>query len=166
MSTLTLIQEYAGLAIGLVFLLAAVSVLPGRVKWYVLTAGLAVIGYEGYMRMRNRKLLQKADAEREVLRARVSKMNEQGATLEKTVTELNQRLEELKARQFELDKKSQELESQGGELAAEKARLEQESKKVIAESDELLEKLDHGQSALSKLEEANHAFEQIIRMRQ
>ena len=41
---LSLVKDYGDLAIGLVLLIAGVWVLPGRIKWYVLTAGLAVIG--------------------------------------------------------------------------------------------------------------------------
>lgn len=164
MTTITIIQDYAGLLIGLVLLLAAVSILPGRIKWYVLTAGIAVIGYEGFMRYRNRKLLAEADAERDRLREKVGKMNEKSAELVNTVGQLHQKLVELNSRQQQLQQESEVLNVEGEELSSKRQQWDSESEQLINESNKLVNEIDGHESALSMLDEANNAFAQIERM--
>lgn len=164
METITWIKDYGGLIIGLVFLLAAVSILPGRIKYYVLTAGLAVIGYEFWMRSRNRKLLAEADVEREILRDKVQELNKKGSELEQNVSRLNQQLDTLNARKAELDKQSDRLASQGEELNTEREVIAKNSKQVMDETNALLEQINGRQSALSFLQEANMAYEEVERM--
>lgn len=160
MTTLQFIQDYAGLAIGLVFLLLAVSVLPGRIKWYVLTAGLAIIGYEAYMRTRNRKLMAEADAEREELRKRVKKLDQRKAELEKSVTELNKEAAALRENQVQLEKKKNDLEQEGGDIAARKKALDDETKVLLDKSEAVSSQLDGGEAVLQMLLEAEHSLDE------
>lgn len=164
LGTITLIKDYGGLVIGLVFLLAAVSVLPGRIKYYVLTAGLAVIGYEFWMRNRNRKLLAEADVERKKLRSRVLELNLKGAELEKTVSEMNAELDQLNAKKLELSLEGAKLAEQGAEVEADRLANEVSARQVVNETNNLLEQLKGRQSALDYLQDANLAYADIGRM--
>jgi chromosome segregation ATPase len=163
-STLVFIKDYAGLLIGLVFLLAAVSVLPGRVKWYVLTAGLAILGYEAYLRTRNRKLLAEADQERERLKKRAQELDRRGAELEQTVAQLNQQLAENQARLAALSTEAAELARRGGDISQRKAQLDEESRRRSEENEALLQQVGGHEDLLSALQDAQHALAQLDRV--
>jgi chromosome segregation ATPase len=160
---LSFIKDYAGLLIGLVFLLAAVSVLPGRAKWYVLTAGLAILGYEAYLRTRNRKLLAEADKEREGLRKRAEELDRRSADLAKTVADLNQQLAENRTRLAALNTEAAELAQRGGDISKRKAQLDEESERRSQENEALLQQMGGHEDLLSALRDAQHAIEQLDR---
>lgn len=164
MDLVNFLKDYGGLIIGLIFLLAAVAVLPGRIKYYVLTAGLAVIGYEVWLRSQNRKLLAAADAERETLRNKVTALNQKGAALEQTVSDMNKQLDQLNAQKAKLDKRSAELADQGEALNAERQDIAKNTQKVVNDTNALLDKLKGRQSALDFLQQANLAYEEVGRM--
>lgn len=155
------IRDYAGIVVGVVLLLVAVSVLPGRVKWYVLTAGLAVLGYEAYMRYHNRKLLQEADAERERLRGELGELDGERNALEKTVAELHQQLGEMTSRHVDLDRQREALEQEGGDITERKQALDEESAQLVTGNRELLEKVSNGESILARLVKAKQAIQHV-----
>lgn len=161
-----LARDYAGIAIGVVLLFAAVSVLPGRAKWYVLTAGLAVLGYEAYLRYTNSKQLQEADAERERLRGELGKLDGRRNEMEQEVKELKQKLVEITAKQVELEGRKGVLEQEGGDIAAHKQALDRESEQSIRESNELQQQVSDGESILSRLARANQAVQQVDKLAQ
>ena len=166
METLQLMQtlrDYGPVAIGLVFLLAAVSVLPGRVKWYVLTAGLAILGYETWLRYSNRRGMEKLDRERAELEARAKALSQHGDELEKTVAGLNAQLGQLKSRQAALDAESADLRQRGGTLAARGDELDRQSSQLGRQIDEAQAQRDGAQSVWSRIEEAEHAIELMKR---
>lgn len=160
-SVLTVVSDYGGILVGAVLLLLAVSVLPGRIKWYVLTAGLAVLGYEAYMRSVNRKLLKEADAERERLRGELAQLDARRQELEVTVSELHGRLAALHSRQVELERQREALEQQGDDLATRRQALDAQSERLIAESRALLQQVGGSEAVLAKLSEARHAIDQM-----
>jgi chromosome segregation ATPase len=156
-----LVKDYAGIMVGLVLLLVAVSVLPGRAKWYVLTAGLAILGYEAYLRYSNRKLLQEADAERERLRGELGQLDGKRKELEQTVSGLHQQLVELTAKKAELGTQRTSLEQAGGDIAAQKQALDLEAEKFARESNELLQKVNSSESILARLKKADESVQQV-----
>lgn len=158
---LDLVKDYAGIMVGLVLLLAAVSVLPGRAKWYVLTAGLAILGYEAYLRYSNRKLLQEADAERKRLRDELGQLDGQRKQLEQTVSELHQQLVNLTAKQAELAVKKASLDLAGGDIANQKQALDLEAEQFANESTELLQKVNNSESILARLKKADESVQQV-----
>lgn len=162
----SLVSDYGGIVVGVILLLLAVSVLPGRIKWYVLTAGLAILGYEAYMRTVNRKLLKEADAERERLRGELAQLETRRQDLESTVTELNQRLVELNNRHADLNKQREALLVQGDDLSARKQELDQETGKVIAESRALIQQVGNSEAILTKLTDAQRAIDQMDKIAQ
>jgi chromosome segregation ATPase len=158
---LSLVKNYGDVAIGLILLIAGVWVLPGRIKWYVLTAGLAVIGYEAYLRMSNRKLMAEADREREKLRARVAVLDKRGAELESTVAQLNEQLAENKAKQAALDQRAADLAKRGEDISAQKAQLDEESQRRSRENEALLQTVVSHEDLLAALQDARHALDQM-----
>lgn len=169
METLQLMQtlrDYGPVLIGLVFLLAAVSVLPGRVKWYVLTAGLAILGYETWLRYSNRRGMEKLDRERAELEARANALSRHGDELEKTVAGLNAELTQLKSRQAALDAESAEIRSRGGALASRGDELDRQSQELSRRIEESQGKRDSAQSVWSRIEEAEHAIDLMKRTEQ
>lgn len=164
MHTINFLKDYGGLIIGLIFLLAAVAVLPGRIKYYVLTAGIAVIGYEAWVRSQNRKLLAEADAEREALRNKVKELNEKGEALEQTVSSLNKQLDTLNKKKAELDQQSAKLAGQGDAANAEREAIAQSSQKVMDDTNALLDQIKGQKSALDFLQQANMAYSEVERM--
>lgn len=157
------VRDYGGLLIGLVLLLVAVSVIPGRAKWYVLTAGLAIIGYEAYLRTRNRKLLAEADKERKVLRERADELAGRGAELEKAIAALNQQLADNNARLLALGQEAAALAQRGAGAATEKAKLDEESGRRSRENEALLRDLGNHEALLAALRNAQQAVEQLDR---
>ena len=157
------VQDYGGLVIGLVLLLLAVSILPGRAKWYMLTAGLAVLGYEAYMRTVNRKLLKEADNDRERLRGEMKLLDDRRLELEESVTGLNRQLAELNSRIAGVNSRKTALEQEGGDIAAGKEALDKETNKLIDESRELVRQSVDSAALLKKIQEANQAVDQMGR---
>ncbi len=163
---LSLIRDYGALMVGVALLLLAVSVLPGRIKWYVLTAGLAVLGYEAYMRTVQRKLLKEADAERTRLRGELAQLDYRRTELEGTVSILNQRLAELNGRMTELNKRKETLLQQGDDLAANKRTLDEETERLLAESREIIRQVGSSEAILAKLTQAQQAVAQMDKITQ
>ena len=63
-----LLTEEPGLFIGLGFVIVATIMLPARVRWYVFTAGTAIIAFRAYQIYWARGRIQKLDKERDQLR--------------------------------------------------------------------------------------------------
>jgi len=164
LDTISAIKDYAGPVISLIILLVAVSVLPGRIKYYVLTAGLAAIGYELWVRSKNRKLLAEADAQRDALRSKVDELNKKGESLERTVSDLNKQLDTLNARRAELEQQSATVAAQADEASAERQAIAESAQQVIDKTNEVLKQIKGGQSALDFLQEANLAYEEVQRI--
>jgi chromosome segregation ATPase len=127
------IKDYGELAIGAAFLLVAASVLPSGIKRYVLTAGLAVLGYMAYQRFSNRGRMADTDAERDRLRETAEVYQARGAELAKKVEALDADLERKKAAADELDRERAQLQAAGGNVAGRLAELNRESDLVLAD---------------------------------
>lgn len=111
------LRDYWELIVGAAFLVAAARVLPGRMRWYVLTIGLAFLGYEAYLRVRNRKALAEADAEREQLRGKAAELDRVRKALEQEIAQLNAEVGSLRERQREANVEAGRLGSAGEDLA-------------------------------------------------
>lgn len=159
--TVLWLRDYAGIVVGVVLLALAVSVLPGRVRWYVLSAGLAVLGYEAYLRYSNRQLLQQADAERARLQGELGKLEGERQALEQVVAELHRQQAELHNRQAALAQRQTALAQEGGDLAARRQALESEADALLRQSDELLARVGSNDAILQKLARASHAAQQL-----
>ncbi|MDH5179473.1 MAG: hypothetical protein OEY07_07385 [Gammaproteobacteria bacterium] len=156
-----LISDYAGLVVGLVVLLLATSVLPGKIRWYVLTAGLAIIGYEFYVRMRNRKALAAADKARKELLARFEALEKHRKELAETVVKLNQKAAELSEKNARLELEKQTLAQQGGDIAVKKAELDNKSTALLDEAGAVVNEINNSENLLQTLLAAKQAHESL-----
>ncbi|MBN1480801.1 hypothetical protein JXA70_11050 [candidate division KSB1 bacterium] len=154
METLQFLQDFGGLIVGVLLLIVASMVLPGKVRVYVLTAGLAVIAYEAYQRITNKKRMQEADRERERLQQRAGELEQRGKELAAKVEELNKKLSGMQAEKEKLDQQAGALNARGAELAKEKDRLERETEAV-------LKNIHNGEGALALIEETRAAFREL-----
>lgn len=160
-AVLGFVKDYADLAIGLALVLAAAAVLPGRMRAYVLTAGLAVIAVEGYLRVRNRRALAEADKQRDELRVRAGQLDKRREGLEKEVADLNRQLAEGRAQQAALLQGAASLQQRGDALSEQKQRLDAESESQIRKNDALLGSIGSQENLLEILREARHAREDL-----
>lgn len=166
MSALSLMKDYGGLVIGLVLLIAAAWVIPGRAKWYVLTAGLAILGYEAYVRTTNRKLLAEADKERDALRKRTDALKQRSDDLQKTVTDLNRQLADNQTKLGALNREAAGLAQRGTDISARKAQLDAESKRRTQDNEKLLRQVAGHEALLATLQDAQHAVAQLDKTNQ
>lgn len=160
-TVLNFIKEYADLVIGAVFLVVATWVLPGRMRWYVLTAGFAVIAYEGYLRMSNKKALKAADEEAKRLKARAADLETRRVGLEKDVAVLNQQLTDNKARFDALAQESSALDQRGTAAVTEVARASEDLRRQSEQNQALLQSLSGKQAQLANLDEVRQALDDM-----
>lgn len=92
------LAEHLDTVIGFIVLLVACLILPKSVRWYVFTAGAALLLVNLWQMARAREKLKKLDAERSALQQQLSGLKDAS--------------EQLKQRNRELEKKSAELEQQ------------------------------------------------------
>ncbi len=160
---LSFINNYGDLIVAAVLLAGAFAVVPGRARWYILTAGVGMLVFAGYQRVTNRKLLAEADRGREALRGKAKELDQRHKELETVVSKLSGELQENKTRQAELDKERAALAQRGDALSASKQALDAQHDQLTAENAALLDSLDHHESTRSTLREALHALDRYER---
>ncbi len=156
---LSILHDYGGVLVGLALLIVAVSVLPSRIRWYVLTAGLGILGYEAYVRWRSKKLLAEADGERRQLEKRASELDARAAGLAQEVARLNEELAKNQAVARELAGRAEDLEGRGAALSEQRQRLDDQIRQESIENQKLLEKVNAHQQALAALRNAKQAVD-------
>lgn len=162
-SLISFLVKNLALVIGLVLVVAAAIILPGRIRWYVLTAGLAVIAFRFIQLRLADKRLKEADKQREVLRGELDDLNQQREQLQQEVKQHNNKLNDIKTKQNELAKEANILAEKGGDIATEKDNLDERMLALVKENDELLAEVDSRETALSFFEEADQAYAELER---
>jgi len=156
--TLTLIYDYGGLVIGFIILMVSTFLLPAKIRWYVLTAGLTLIVFRAYQIFDTRKKLKEADAERENLREKHGELED---WLEKLRTE-NQVLRVEKAgiesERDRLRKESGQLNDTAEANRERKRQLDAESDKLLQQSKAVQDKRDQQISAIDRAIELKRKF--------
>jgi len=141
--------DYLGLFIGLGFVILATAFLPGRVRWYVFTAGIAVVAFRAYQLWWARGRLKTLDQERKQLQGELQGLRDQHIELEEIHRKLVTDLEAVKQQRDELLRQREALDDQAGNFNAEKKRLDAEleeqkekAKKLREESKPLVDFLE------------------------
>lgn len=134
-----LLTEEPGLFIGLGFVIIATILLPPRVRWYVFTAGMAVVFFRAAQIYWARGRIQKLDKEREQLRDKLKGLRESHAELENTHQQLAAKLAEIKQQRDELIKQRQALDESAATYDAERQRLDAELEMKKTEAQQHLE---------------------------
>lgn len=161
---LTFILEHLGLLLGLGFVLVATAILPGRLRWYVLSAGLAVIAFRAYQLVSADKRLKKADEERKELQETLQGLNGQRGQLQSELLLLNNQLQAVKADQSTLVKRRSALKESGDDIALEKHRLDEKAALALQQDQQFIAKIDTRESALALLNEAEQAYNELARI--
>lgn len=144
---------YADLLFGLVFLIVVSLLLPGRVRWMVLTFGLGILALQFWQRRNARAEFARLDQQRSELRERLAELDGEVESLRLE----NQRLE---SRRQELQLEQQAVEEEAAALAAEdaslsdarealarrRAALQQENMEAVAQQQRVSSALERWQS--------------------
>ncbi len=85
-----------GFFVGLAVILLAGLLLPGRIRWYFVTAGTAVLAFRFYQVFRVNKLTQKLDQEREALQEELATLKQALEGLHSKEANLSQELDVIK----------------------------------------------------------------------
>lgn len=111
--------EHLDMVIGFILLLLACLILPKSVRWYVFSAGAALLLVNLWQMASARKKLKKLDNERAALQQQLDGLKD-------TSEQLKQRNRELEKKSAELEQKRQILLQRQQELASSDAQLQQQ----------------------------------------
>jgi chromosome segregation ATPase len=117
-------MDYLGLLIGLGFVILATVFLPARVRWYVFTAGIAVVAFRAYQLWWARGRLKELDQERKQLQDDLQGLRSRHDELEKLHQQLTTELEEVRQQRDELVKQREALDENAANFEAEKKHLD------------------------------------------
>ncbi len=132
-TVLTIFLEDPGIFIGLGFVLAATWFLPSRVRWYVFTAGIAVVAFRGYQIYWARKRMKELDQQRDQLKNELNSLRSRHQELENKNKELNEEFISIKNERNKLLNDRKALENSDGEIQAKKDELDKKLEAKDAE---------------------------------
>ncbi|NOZ54563.1 MAG: hypothetical protein GXP08_15760 [Gammaproteobacteria bacterium] len=158
------VLEHLGLLLGLGLVLIASAVLPGRLRWYVLSAGLAVVAMRTYQLISADKRLKEADEERKKLRGTLEGLNGQRQQLQSELQQLNGQLDSVKQQKNDLAQRAEVLTKSGNDVAKEKKRLDKDAAFILQQDQKIMAEINSRQSALMLFEEAEQAYSELGRM--
>ena len=134
MSTvLTIFLEDPGIFIGLAFVLAATWFLPSKVRWYVFTAGIAVVAFRGYQIYWARKRMKELDRQRELLKGELNSLRNRHQELQDKNKELNEEFVAIKNERNKLLNERKALEGTEEQIQAKKEELDKKLEAKDAE---------------------------------
>ncbi|WP_317929665.1 hypothetical protein [Halioxenophilus sp. WMMB6] len=152
------LTTYGGVILGAILLIGASLVLPGSVRKYVLTAGIAVLLYRAYQLWTNRKRLAEADAERDQLRKVNAELNSRLTGLQAESEAMRQKKIAIEAEQARLKAESDKLAVNSADTIAKKAELDQKVGELQSEGEQLQNRRDAYAAALNKAAELGKKY--------
>jgi len=151
---LKIFMNNSGIIVGSILLLSATVVIPGRLRWYVFTAGLAIVVFHFFQIRKNKIRFKEANAKREELHQILSDLKKQHADMEKELQILNGELNEVKTQQNLLIKESIRLSETNSKLAAEISNLEEKDR-------ELMTRIHTREAAIKQYNEAKRTSSEL-----
>ncbi len=155
MEYLIFLQYYGGVLIGLAILAVAVFLLPSGIRWYVASAGIAVLGFRVWQIYTTNKKFKDWDKKQKELTDQFSDLKTERDKLSTKANQLDGELEVLKKERDTLQQRSDDLSQQGGTLDAERQTLSEnlaKAKKQAAETDARIAQLKDAQALIDKAE--------------
>lgn len=140
-----LLKDFAGLFVAALLVYFAGRLLPKRARWFFWTAGFAIIIYELYLRINNRKILQELDEEWQRLKARKNALENNNQALREEAQMLAAKLAELESKAADTFAELDALKSKStAQQEANKARIEELEKGIedLRERRETLNELE------------------------
>lgn len=153
MQILTFLQDYGGVLIGLGFLAVVVYLLPARVRWYVASAGLAVLAFRTWQIYSSKKKFAEWDKQHRELTDAFDELKAERDRLASELEPLREKQKELEQRQAELQTRRDQLTDQGDTLNQEGEALSAklaEAKQQAQQTDARIAKLSDAQAAIDK----------------
>lgn len=144
---------YADLLLGLVFLILVSLLLPGRVRWLVLTFGLGMLVLQFWQRRSSRDAFDRLDRERSALQARLSELDGEVESLRNENRRLEARRQELDQEQENIAQEAEQLGEEDNNLAEaretlsrRRQALQQENMENSAQQQRVVAALERWQS--------------------
>lgn len=160
------LQDYLGVIVGFVLLIIACWFLPAKVRWYVLTAGLAIIAYRVFQIAMNKKRLAEADARRKELRGQHEQLKGQLKTTKSELVQLNKELDEVRVQRAKLAQEANDLAQTSGALDAQRDNLNNRLQGIVTKNNELIGKIEAREAAVSIFDQADLAFDEMEKAHQ
>lgn len=154
-------KDYFGAVVGLIILLISVFFLPSNVRWYVLSAGLGVFVYRVFQITINKKRLAEADAQRKQLRAEREGLKTELDKSKANLDELYKELEKVRSERTALIEEARKLKERSGGLGADYNRLNDQAKAIAKKNNELIDKVEMHENAVSVFDRAENAFKDM-----
>lgn len=123
-------QDYGGVLLGLVVLALAVYFLPSGVRWYVASAGIAVLGFRVWQIYSTKKKFKAWDEKQKKLVNEFENLKGERDKLSTEVDALSGKLGELEQERDNLQSRSNQLSQQGEGLDTERQQLNQKLTKA------------------------------------
>lgn len=164
METLNLLyehQEYFGVAIGTVLLIIAGLFLPSKVRWYVWTAGFAVLVYRVSQITYNKKRLRDADAKRKELTKEHGSLQEELKEHKEALSKIYKELDDVRNERKDLINEALELKNTAGAYEAEHNRLNDKANDVIKRNNDLIKQVEARESAVSAFDNLRNAITEM-----
>jgi len=151
METLIWLLEHADILLGFILLLVACLILPGNVRWYVLTAGVALLAMQMWQAYRAREKLKALDQQREQLQDQLAALEDVAAELKQQNGELEKEALALEQERQGLLQRLQELESGDAGLRAEQQSLQQQADQQLQQIADIRERNRQALDALAQV---------------
>ena len=164
-SMVNIFNTYGAVIIGVVLLLLGTLVLPGTLRKYVLTAGLAIAAFRVLQIARGGKRHAKADAERARLREEMKTRAAEREALTRKQDELNNQAMKVQQDLNQLDAQSKALDTSAATAAAAKTKLDKELEEMQARHAELLRESQRNEKILALFNHADEAIRDLERVR-
>lgn len=160
-SILAFVTGYGDLVLGAILLYVAASVLPGRMKGYVLTAGFAIFAYQAYLRWSGNRKLKELDAEAAKLKTRADGLESQRTELESKVAELDGQLAKNRAALAAANQQAEAVAQRSAAAVGEATRVGETVSRHSEENQALLQRLGSAQKQLELLDDVQRAFDEM-----
>lgn len=155
MDYLNLLLDYGGVLIGFVILVIAVYLLPSSVRWYVASAGIAVLGFRIWQIYTTKEKFKAWDEKQQKLTQDFTELKAERDKLSTEVNELSEQLVGLEQKRDTLQQQSDELAQQGDALATESQKLKQkvqEATEAAKQTDAKISHLKNAQTLIDRTE--------------
>lgn len=147
MEFISFLNDYGGVLIGFILLAIGVYLLPSKVRWYVATAGIAVLGFRAWQIYTTKERFKAWDEKQQQLLKESESLKDERDKLVAEVDTLKDKQAELIQTRDNLQQKSNQLAEQGKSMQAERQQLSQELAKAEEAAKQTDAKIAHLKNA-------------------
>lgn len=152
MEKLIWLLEHADILLGLILLLVACLILPRHVRWYVLTAGIALLAMQVWQAYRAREKMRVLDEQRKTLLQRLAGLEDTAEELKKNNEQLAANAAALERERQSLQQRLQQLQQRDRDIDAEKTDVEQQLQDQQQSIQDAREQIRRGLEAAARVQ--------------